>query len=237
MLTFFRRIRKGLLDGGATRKYLLYAVGEIALVVIGILIALQINNWNEEQKRKKIEIELLKGLGNEMLENIRLLEESIEVHLIADTIAANLVHNWEELNDDEIIRNFWNLSSYCTTDLISGVVNSIKTGNGLSIISNETIRNFVTSWEDKVNDIYENEELEAHLVHDFLWPLMYGNMSLNIINKYVNQETERKITLKAKSKIVEEISVLVHKNEFQGLLLQREDNRRWVLEEIRLLKN
>ena len=50
MLTFFRRIRKGLLEGGATRKYLLYAIGEIALVVIGILIALQINNWNEGRK-------------------------------------------------------------------------------------------------------------------------------------------------------------------------------------------
>jgi len=50
MLTFFRRIRKGLLGSGATSKYLVYAVGEIALVVIGILIALQINNWNEGRK-------------------------------------------------------------------------------------------------------------------------------------------------------------------------------------------
>jgi len=51
MLTFFRRIRKGLLASGATSKYLLYAIGEIALVVIGILIALQINNWNEDRKK------------------------------------------------------------------------------------------------------------------------------------------------------------------------------------------
>jgi hypothetical protein len=42
MLTFFRRIRKGLLESGTTRKYLLYAIGEIALVVIGILIALHL---------------------------------------------------------------------------------------------------------------------------------------------------------------------------------------------------
>lgn len=50
MLTFFRRIRKGLLDGGRTSKYMLYAFGEIALVVIGLLIALQISNWNEVRK-------------------------------------------------------------------------------------------------------------------------------------------------------------------------------------------
>ena len=52
MLTFFRRIRKGLLGDGATSKYLLYAVGEILLVMIGILLALQVNNWNEGRKEQ-----------------------------------------------------------------------------------------------------------------------------------------------------------------------------------------
>ena len=55
MLTFFRKIRKALLESGSTQKYLLYAIGEIALVVIGILIALQINNWNEWRKEREME--------------------------------------------------------------------------------------------------------------------------------------------------------------------------------------
>ena len=59
MLTLFRRIRKALLEDGRISKYLLYATGEIALVVIGILIALQINNWNEEQQAHRFENELL----------------------------------------------------------------------------------------------------------------------------------------------------------------------------------
>ena len=50
MLHFLRRIRRSLINSGHMRKYTIYAVGEIALVVIGILIALQINNWNEESK-------------------------------------------------------------------------------------------------------------------------------------------------------------------------------------------
>ena len=50
MLTFFRRIRKSLLGGTSTSRYIIYAIGEIALVVVGILIALQINNWNEKRK-------------------------------------------------------------------------------------------------------------------------------------------------------------------------------------------
>ena len=49
MLTILRRIRRSLIDSGGARKYLLYAIGEITLVVIGILIALQINNWNQNR--------------------------------------------------------------------------------------------------------------------------------------------------------------------------------------------
>jgi len=59
MLTFFKRIRKGLLGEGAVSKYLLYAFGEILLVMIGILLALQVNNWNETRsKRSEIGIYL-----------------------------------------------------------------------------------------------------------------------------------------------------------------------------------
>ena len=65
MLTFFRRIRKGLLGSGATSKYLLYAIGEVALVVVGILIALQINNWNEGKKESLLEQQYLVRISND----------------------------------------------------------------------------------------------------------------------------------------------------------------------------
>ena len=52
MINFFRKIRHSLVESGSAKKYALYALGEIALVVTGILIALQINNWNEMRKYK-----------------------------------------------------------------------------------------------------------------------------------------------------------------------------------------
>ena len=56
MIKFFRKIRQKLLSENRFNKYLLYAFGEIILVVIGILIALQINNWNEsKQNHKKVD--------------------------------------------------------------------------------------------------------------------------------------------------------------------------------------
>ena len=62
MIKFFRHIRKSLIEKNQMGKYFKYAIGEILLVVIGILIALQINNWNEKRIQKRNEIVLVKQL-------------------------------------------------------------------------------------------------------------------------------------------------------------------------------
>lgn len=66
MIKFFRKIRQQLLKENRAGKYLLYAIGEIVLVVIGILIALQINNWNEDRKTHLRDIEFLNNLKVEL---------------------------------------------------------------------------------------------------------------------------------------------------------------------------
>ncbi len=79
MIKFFRRIRQNLLTENKFSKYLVYAIGEIILVVIGILIALQINNWNEDKKNQK----LIAAYKKSLLEN--LVQDSI---VIADNIIS-----------------------------------------------------------------------------------------------------------------------------------------------------
>ena len=69
MIKFFRKIRQNLLSEGKTGKYLKYAIGEIVLVVIGILIALSINNWNNNQQDKRTEQATLKALLSEFHDN------------------------------------------------------------------------------------------------------------------------------------------------------------------------
>ncbi|MBI1191879.1 MAG: hypothetical protein GC205_01705 [Bacteroidetes bacterium] len=78
MIKFFRRIRQGLLYQGRTGKYLTYAVGEIILVVIGILIALQINNWNEKRKQGKQELAYLGRLLIENEQDLVTFQQSIQ---------------------------------------------------------------------------------------------------------------------------------------------------------------
>ena len=66
MLKFFRKIRQNLIGKGDAKKYLLYAIGEILLVVIGILIALQINNWNQNRLNQIKELDYLQQLQSDL---------------------------------------------------------------------------------------------------------------------------------------------------------------------------
>ena len=70
MIKFYRRIRQQLLSENRFYKYLIYAIGEIVLVVIGILIALQINNWNEAGKVSREEIKVLQNVRTNLLEEL-----------------------------------------------------------------------------------------------------------------------------------------------------------------------
>ena len=94
MLTFLRKVRRTLINSGSGQRYLLYAVGEIALVVIGILIALQINNWNTENTQDRIvqnyfqqlslEFRSIANSEREKLAQSKLIIENIEdcLHLL-----------------------------------------------------------------------------------------------------------------------------------------------------------
>lgn len=73
MLTFFRKIRFGLLAGGHTSKYLKYALGELFLVVVGVFIALQVNNWNEDRQARLLERELI----NDIIDDLQIDRQNI----------------------------------------------------------------------------------------------------------------------------------------------------------------
>ena len=77
MIKFFRRDRYDLMEKNKTGKYFKYAIGEIILVVIGILIALQINNWNENKKAKTIEVYVLKEVLSNLNEDAIILNDII----------------------------------------------------------------------------------------------------------------------------------------------------------------
>ena len=98
MIKLFRNIRKKFLSEGKTNNYLKYAIGEIVLVVIGILIALQINNWNQNRIENNRARKLLKNMVEDLATDTLMLNQSITnyefqsnncVKLLNDSLFAN----------------------------------------------------------------------------------------------------------------------------------------------------
>ena len=108
MIKFFRKIRQRLLSDNKFSKYLLYAIGEIILVVIGILIALQINNWNENQKQLKLEKEVLAEVKIGLESDYEIVNGVIDDHLNWIN-SQDLIVDWIESNkkyNDSLIPHF-----------------------------------------------------------------------------------------------------------------------------------
>ncbi len=141
MIKIFRRIRFDLMEKNKTGKYLKYAIGEIVLVVIGILIALQINNWNETRKDRKLEKEFLIGLQET-------LQLDLERNLHSQKINKEALNSMEFLSEymqndgsysDSLKYHFGSMSQFFFWDLSESVFESLK-AKGLELITNNNLR-------------------------------------------------------------------------------------------------
>ena len=98
MIPFFRKIRKKMADDNKPLKYMRYAIGEIILVVIGILIALQVNNWNEDRKKSRVIQNVLMEIKDDLIQDKAELERIIALRN-ADFEAQKRIINVLETNE------------------------------------------------------------------------------------------------------------------------------------------
>lgn len=162
MLHFLRQIRQKLIIQDNVRKYMLYAIGEILLVMIGILIALQINNWNEARVEKHQEELILRNLHAEFSQNLEELNYDIKrVDSLEDALTdiIAMIDNGpgvtEELDFDKLLSTAitsptWNPSSY--------VLNDLRNSGGLSKLSNPELIRLLFSWDRHFENMTESME-------------------------------------------------------------------------------
>ena len=175
MIKFFRRIRQQLLTenkpalpAGRFSKYLIYAIGEIILVVIGILIALAINNSNQNRVTKEKEQIYLAGLKNEFetsrLKLIQLIEvnrqnyegaKEIMGHMFMDTVSIT------EVQFSKLL--FGSFASDIAFNPNNSLLNEMINSGSLKDISNTELRKQLTNWISTLEDIARQEnELGVH---------------------------------------------------------------------------
>ena len=95
MIKFFRNIRRRMLGENRFTKYLLYAIGEVVLVVIGILIALQVSTWNKERLASKKENTYLLNLQNDLEQQLEYIDIQLEKENISTNIAQEVLDRYE----------------------------------------------------------------------------------------------------------------------------------------------
>ena len=120
MIKFFRKIRQNLLNQGKTTKYFKYAIGEIVLVVIGILIALWINNLNTENNQNKERLTLITNLKQELNENKKQIDFR---HKRLTNINKKLIKVLNFSSNSKITLPIDSLKLYVTNALTFGTVN------------------------------------------------------------------------------------------------------------------
>lgn len=162
MIKFFRKIRQNLLSENKTVKYLKYAIGEIVLVIIGILIALSINNWNTNRILKSEEQNLLKDLRIEIKSNIDLLSIAINEHEKSYVIAQefkSLFKNraaFNEMSDSTFQKKWRRLNMNWTFDPNKGILKSIISSGQINNLSNKELKYSLASLEDIITDAFED---------------------------------------------------------------------------------
>ncbi|WP_179345532.1 DUF6090 family protein [Winogradskyella ursingii] len=169
MIKFFRNIRESMINQGKTKKYLLYAIGEIILVVIGILIALQINNWNEKRKQTRYERELIVQLKKDLEFNIKDIRLNIELQTLCiescDVLIDHINNNG--IYQDSLLLHFAQSGLWTKAILNAGAYSTVKS-RGLDVISEPKLRELIFNiYEGDLVWIKQMENIVIEQIEDF----------------------------------------------------------------------
>jgi len=193
MLRFFRQIRQRLITENKFSKYLMYAIGEIVLVVIGILIALQVNNWNEQQKAQAKELKILKELQTDLISNEKRLVNKIEFFsrtkregkLIEEHLTNKLAYH------DSLPRylsiplgNFSFLLSYSAYENLKS--------QGFDKISNDELRlSIIRLYDEKFGLIKDQETKITNIITNTIVPITLKYFKTTLSKELVPNDYEK----------------------------------------------
>ena len=179
MISFFRKIRQKLLSQNRVTRYLVYALGEILLVVIGILIALQVNNWNEGRKQRQVELKYFFNLKNDLNADLERLNYLVEVAQ-AKVNAASKVKRKADIDS---VGSLYDFSNEMLTLIFSeefrpneNTYEEMKSSGNFSLIQNDELKLQLMTLKKAYIEI---EAFQEHLRYDF-------NIFLEDYEKYID---------------------------------------------------
>ena len=166
MIKFFRHIRRSLINSNQMGKYFKYAIGEILLVVIGILIALQINNWNENKKQRNQELHYLKNIQTDVQMNIAHIDAYIATRNDAAAAASKILEHYEGkpiLDYEAFASEAISIYTWRKFFQINNTFQELMNSGNLALIANDSIKNTLLNMET-LYKVMKDEE--SHFRYD-----------------------------------------------------------------------
>ena len=173
---------------------MLYAIGEIALVMIGILLALQVNTWNNNRELKKEEFKVLKSLHQEFNENLIKFDSSYSFHLRRKkSIETVMSINLESLSTDSLLLLNDRVNGNYTFDPFQGIYNSVISSGKIELISNDILKNKISRIQDLLMDYKEEEDETKNTAIEKLYPFIFKlpmkSFNYDSENKQITEES------------------------------------------------
>ncbi len=194
MLKFFSKIRQKLLQQNRITQYLVYAVGEIFLVVIGILIALQVNTWNEGRKFEVESKTLTQDINAEFKDNRIVLKERIADLEIATNnvrmILGLMNAEPEEIQKEEPAGILSKSLKYGSYNPANSSINELISSGKLNLVRNPALKKNLFKWLQLLEDAdedFKNQDMQATTL---LIPYLYKHISMQNLNTYNSLEVD-----------------------------------------------
>ena len=202
-------------------KYFKYAIGEIVLVVIGILIALQINNWNEVKKNRTIEKETLVSLKIDLQSAMIQLDEKISQnkrYMVLDSLLLDVVHFNKNVQKDSLESLMLGHIFTPGYDPELGTLNEILNTGKMTFIRNGELRNYISTWNKYMDELSEVDSKLLYFDFEFKTPLYTKLVPMkNMLNTYTSfQKASR--TNYPKSNYTWNPKILLESIEFENML-------------------
>ena len=210
MFRFFRHFRENMLTENKYRKYLLYVIGEIFIVIIGILLALQVDNWNHQREDRQEAQVFLRRLKGEFMTNREQLVQKITMRDRALSSARELIRFVDGNSGEFTVSQIDSLLAIAlpvyTFDPSLGVLNQLTSTDKLTLIRSEALNDKLSIWNSMIEDFKEDEDMYNRYNHNHFRPFLYKNYNArNIINSRIRNRVIDPILLSSSDIVNREI--------------------------------
>ena len=218
-MKLFKNVRRSFIDQKNLKKYLLYAIGEILLVMIGISLAFQLDNWNENRLKKNTEISYYQNIREQIIDDkeLILLQIDFNTSYMAEFKYANeIIETNNRTKIDTLGLIVRNLTQYSDFDKKGNVYETLVNSGEIKQLKNHEIVNSIRELEEKYNYVNRMENIHYDAVMNYVIPAINPNIKLS---SGEIQKPEQLYSYEFQNLVVSLIQVMTEKNKVYNEVL------------------